>query len=152
MPAVERQAPPLELVLINERAEIGRAHSELDTYLGDIALEERAAASTRLVIEELVMNAIAYAFPQGGRHEIALSVALESDDVVVRIEDDGQPFDPFARELTAPAHTLGEATIGGRGLRLVRSVTRTRSYQRDGDRNLVEVRIPRRTQPNRPVT
>ncbi len=153
MPAVERRpAPPFELVLINERAEIERAHSELDLYLADLSLEPRAAASTRLVIEELLMNAIAYAFPQGGRHLISVSVALETEDVVVRIEDEGQPFDPFARELTAPAHRLVDATIGGRGLRLVRSVTRALSYQRDGGRNMIEVRIPRRPQPNLPVT
>ena len=89
------------------------------------------------------MNTICYAFPQGGRHEIRLTVSLEESDVVIQIADDGVAFDPFAAEPPAPARSLSEATIGGRGLRLVRSATRSRVYRREGDRNVVELRIPR---------
>jgi len=137
-----RRGAALELRLANERAEIARAHDLLDQYLeATDAVDADAASSIRLVVEELLANAISYAFPPGERHEIVITVSVEGDDAVVRICDDGRPFDPFERPPAAPARNLAEASIGGRGLLLVRAVTRSRSYRRAGDRNVVVVRI-----------
>lgn len=144
MPVAERPpTAPLELLLANEHSSIELAHRKLDEYLAGPEISGSPAAATRLVVEELVANAISYAFPQGGRHQIRLAVALEEDAVVIEISDDGKPFNPFAHEPPPPASTLGDAAIGGRGLRLVRAVTRSRSYRREADRNVVELRIPR---------
>ena len=142
MALLEPPVAPLELTLANERASIERAHEHLDAYLGP-GVAARPAAATRMVVEEMIMNAICYAYPQGGRHEIRLTVSLEENDVVIQIVDDGVPFDPFAKEPPPAARSLSEATIGGRGLRLVRNATRSRAYRRVGDRNVVELRIPR---------
>ena len=144
MPALERPtAPALELRLLNEHDSIARAHEMLDAVLPVHSLGESASAGTRLVIEELLANAIAYGFPRGGRHEILVTVTIEPDDVVVTLTDDGAPFDPFAVAPAPTPHSLAEATIGGNGLRLVRAVTRERSYQRVGDRYRIQLRVAR---------
>jgi anti-sigma regulatory factor (Ser/Thr protein kinase) len=56
------------------------------------------------------------------------------------IEDDGQPFNPL---LDAPAPDLGAATeerpIGGLGLHMVKKMTRSLTYRREGGRNRVDV-------------
>lgn len=98
---------------------------------------ERAASALELAANELVANAIEHAFPDGGAHEIALSLTRAEGEWVLRIVDDGAPFDPLARpDPVAPA-SLGDAAIGGLGIALARRSVDECRYAREADRNVL---------------
>lgn len=73
-----------------------------------------------LCLSELVSNVIRYGYPDGKPGTVTLSFSREPERIVIRIEDDGVPFDPTAYVPAALPTSLAAAETGGRGIRLVR--------------------------------
>ena len=131
----------LRVSIANDIAEIRRINAALADFLGEEGVPDRVINRVRLVIEELVVNAIRYAFDDEGAHRIDVELRTEPRRVIVTIDDDGRPFDPNA----APAPPLNEPwetrRTGGLGIYLVRKLSSDLSYSRDGDRNRTRVTV-----------
>ena|ERR1041385_2400975 len=95
-----------------------------------------------LVFEELFVNVANYAYPSEskGRVDITWSVP-EPQLLAVEIADDGAAFDPFARPDPELSDSLDDRPVGGLGIFLVRQMTRSCEYRREGGRNRVHFRI-----------
>jgi two-component sensor histidine kinase len=76
-----------------------------------IRLETDKAVSTGVLVAELVSNGFKYAYPPGTVGEIRVELRAEGAGFVLRVEDDGQGFDPAA----APQGT-------GTGTKLVKAM------------------------------
>ncbi|MEI6319440.1 MAG: ATP-binding protein [Pseudomonadota bacterium] len=88
-----------------------------------------------LSLEEAVANIMMHGHvPQDGEH-ILVTFSPQVQTLVVKIEDDGPPFDPT----TLPAHeapaSIDDASIGGLGIKLIRKLSAGMDYQRVGERN-----------------
>ena len=83
-----------------------------------------------LVFEEVATNIIRHGYPDGGEHEIDVSLDVDQDALVLCFEDDGIPFDP--RETTGRPHPVGgpSETLGGRGLLLIDKAAKSLNYER----------------------
>lgn len=93
-----------------------------------------------LVLEELVLNIVSYGFPDGRRGHVEVQIRERDGVLLITVEDDGIPFDPFAQaepDLNLP---LEERDIGGLGIHFARSLMDTHSYRREDGRNRVELR------------
>lgn len=91
----------------------GHARRALDPLAGH--LTARAAQDVRILVSELVTNAVLHA---GTDLPIELEAFLLPDEVAVSVADRGPGFDP----LTLPGSRPGEP--GGRGLELVAALSR----------------------------
>jgi anti-sigma regulatory factor (Ser/Thr protein kinase) len=91
------------------------------------------------VVEELGGNAIRYGHAQSIRMDVVLAPAV----VRLSIVDDGRPFDPTRHPEPTRARSLAEASVGGRGISLVRRFVRTMRYERDAGHNRLEIEIAR---------
>jgi anti-sigma regulatory factor (Ser/Thr protein kinase) len=80
-----------------------------------------------------------YAYVDDEVHIIDLELAIQGDQIILRIVDDGRPFDPR----TGPALDLHaeERQEGGLGLLLVLDMVDVLKYQRVDEKNWVEVRV-----------
>ncbi|MEY2954230.1 MAG: hypothetical protein RLZZ401_2317 [Pseudomonadota bacterium] len=101
----------------------------------------------RLVVEELVMNALSYGDRIGPGPAIRLTLTQQAGRVVIDFADDGAAFDPL--QLAAPDvdATLDERRAGGLGVYLVRQMVDAISYRRAGGQNhlhIVKVLSPAR--------
>lgn len=135
--------PTLRMTLANELAEVERARQQTDAFLAPQGLGRRTKYAVELVLEELLVNVIYYAFPDNSPHEIGLSVSVDSREVVITVDDDGIPFDPLqAPEPPVPA-TLEQATPGGLGIKLLRRYCSRIAYTRSDGRNRVTAGISR---------
>jgi anti-sigma regulatory factor (Ser/Thr protein kinase) len=119
------------------------ANARIRAHLERAGVDEAAVHAVDLVLEELVGNVLRYGFPDGREHVIRVAADVRPASVVVRIDDDGQPFDPTAHPEPAPAKSLAEAVVGGQGIAMVRRATRAMRYRREAGRNRLEVEIAR---------
>lgn len=116
--------------------EMGRLAQWVEAALAVLALEERQAYALRLVAEEMVANVVLHGQPAG---RVTLELALQAKPLRLTIEDDAAPFDPTASAEPPAATDIEGASIGGRGLPLVRRFSRGWCYSRVGGRNRVEI-------------
>jgi len=131
----------LRVSLANNVGEIRRINAALADFLGEEGVPDRVVGRVRLVVEELVVNAIRYGFEGAAAHSINVELKTEPRRVIVNIDDDGRPFDPNH----APAPPLHEPwqtrPTGGLGIYLVKNMSSDLNYTRDGERNRVRVTV-----------
>lgn len=125
----------LDVTIANTHEELERLQGEAAAFVRRAGLSNEAVLELQLVIEESVINVIRYAFPEGGRHDIA--VRFEDDGVEFRMEvvDDGIAFDPTTippADVNAP---IDDRPIGGLGMHLIRATMDRIAYQRREGRN-----------------
>ena len=127
-------------LLTPRRDEVFATLEELSAFLDGCVLPPRTRNAVEVASEELLSNVWKYAYPQGEAGEA--EVVLEAGPDVVRLEvsDGGRPFDPTL--VPPPPPPSLDSEPGGRGIHLVRSLSGSFSYRREGSRNVVIVEFP----------
>lgn len=90
-----------------------------------------------LVIEELGLNIMTHGKTKD-LEKIEIKLTAEGESLTVEIVDNGHPFDPTSEAPEPDLDVeLGERTIGGLGIHIVRSLVDNLRYRRQGGRNHV---------------
>ncbi len=84
-----------------------------------LQVSENHASALALIVNELVMNAIAHGFPDDRAGLIRVELERQGERAVLTVSDDGQGYDP-ARRRDRPAGTLADQGPGRPGARLPR--------------------------------
>jgi anti-sigma regulatory factor (Ser/Thr protein kinase) len=92
----------------------------VDRLAADFSLPAALVHRIDLCLTELVTNVISYGYPDGKVGTVKVQFWRQTEQVVIRIDDDGTPFDPTSYESPALPTSLADAPDGGRGIRLVR--------------------------------
>jgi len=127
----------LTLSLANRLEEIDRTNQEFNAFAETHGLPTALRRQINLVLDELLNNTISYAFGDEGEHQIEVEIELKAGRLVLTIQDDGIPFNPFVGPEPDTSLSVGEREIGGLGIHLVRKVMDEVSYNRRTDRNVV---------------
>ena len=90
----------------------------------------------KLVLEEVIVNIVNYAYEERAGHKIDVQLISEPDTLTIKIADDGRAFDPLHQaprpDVAAP---LEDRPIGGLGVYLVQTLMDEAHYRREQDRN-----------------
>jgi anti-sigma regulatory factor (Ser/Thr protein kinase) len=127
-------------MMLTVKAEVGeleRLYRAVTTFCDGHGITASQTAKLVLALEELFTNGMCH----GQVHETEVGLEYASGQVVVTLEDDGRPFDPWqksAPDLDAP---LEERSVGGLGIFLVRSLMDEVAYERRGERNRVTLTL-----------
>jgi anti-sigma regulatory factor (Ser/Thr protein kinase) len=99
-------------------------------------LDSNTAFAMRLCVEEAATNIVLYAYaPEKGPGPVVAAACLGPAEVRLTITDQGRPFDVAAARDDGREGDIASATIGGRGIRLMREFSDRLEYARDGDQN-----------------
>lgn len=131
----------LRVSLANDVLEVRRINSALGDFLAEEGVPGRTIHHVRLVVEELVVNVVRYAYEDKSAHKIGVDVRTEPRRVVVTIEDDGRPFNPHDAPPVALMETMEKRRGGGLGIHLVKKLSRDLTYTRVDNRNRVRATI-----------
>ena len=131
------KAATFELNLPNKLSELERLNPWLDQCATTIGLSPRGTFRLELLLEEVVMNIFENAYPEGAEHLICVRLIAENAELVVRIEDDGVPFDPTVVPEQKVPTSLEDAQIGGVGLHLMHSYADRLGYERCNNKNIL---------------
>jgi serine/threonine-protein kinase RsbW len=142
MDSADEREPCRHLRLRNDREELPAALEWIRSFIAEAGLGGDAAYALELAVDELVLNVMSYAYPEGTEGEVELRLWRGADGGArLRIEDRGAAFDPTAREDPQIDASLDERRVGGLGVYLVKRLARSMEYRREGDRNVLEVAV-----------
>jgi anti-sigma regulatory factor (Ser/Thr protein kinase) len=125
--------------------ELERLRAWLERVCESYQLPEQISFQLDLCLTELVTNVISYAYPTGAQvpeDAVAVRLVRKAGEVSVEITDRGVEFDPVTYVPDAPARSLDDARIGGRGLLLVHKFAAQLRYRREQDRNRLTLSFP----------
>jgi serine/threonine-protein kinase RsbW len=131
------QVNKMLITLKNNISEIERLANAVLQFGHDNRFSDKLIFDVNLVLEEVVNNVISYAYKDNNEHEISISMELEGQVLVLKVEDDGTPFNPLAVPEPDIDKPLEEREPGGLGLFLVRKMTDELGYKREKDRNIL---------------
>ena len=96
----------------------GRAPDILDAIVGspEVAESGRVAKIIRLVCEELVVNVVDYAYPDGVVGYLDVDIDRDDKAITIQLRDGGTPFNPLDRDMPDTTIPLKDRPIGGLGI------------------------------------
>ncbi|OPY93476.1 MAG: Serine/threonine-protein kinase BtrW [Syntrophaceae bacterium PtaU1.Bin231] len=101
-----------------------------------------------LVLEEVIVNVIHYAYPAGAEGEIEVACGPAGEEGLrISVLDAGIPFNPLEKgdpDLDAP---LEDRTVGGLGIYLVRKLANEVHYRREEGKNVLTLVVNRNPPP-----
>lgn len=125
--------------IINNPSELAKVHAALEDFLGRHGISGRSAYHIQLALDELVTNVISYAYDDGQRHEIRLSLDMAAGAVRATLEDDGKPFNPLDKPAPDLHASLDERPVGGLGIYFARVTMDELTYERLDGKNILRL-------------
>ena len=116
--------------------DISRLKPFIANAVQQTGIEGREANRLRLAVEEAVANVINH----GHATTITLHAAVEGNQLVLTIDDDGQPFDPTTGSPTDLSVPADERPPGGLGIMLLHEMTDGLNYERKQEHNILTIR------------
>ena len=136
--------PIINLTLLNKKPEISKINGHVEEFLDENEVPMKTAFQTDLTLDELLTNVITHGFPNGGDHQINVSVEVDKPQqaITIVIEDDGIEFDPTTIAEADTTSDLEERAIGGLGIHFVRKISSSMLYSRNNNRNHLTIALP----------
>jgi anti-sigma regulatory factor (Ser/Thr protein kinase) len=119
----------------NESSELDKLTQWIIETCDAARLSKKTAFAVQLCLDEAVANILEHG--KGSARASAIAADLERSDsqVVLDIEDDGGPFDPSQVAPPQLPQAVESASVGGRGIHLIRQFSSRMEYARRGGRN-----------------
>ena len=127
----------MEIRIKNRMPDIDVVEERFRAFAARNSISETDRQTMSMVMDDLLNNVISYAYPQGGDHVILVDMTLKGSRLVLMVEDDGIPFNPFHVEEPDVGLTVEERGIGGLGIHLVRETMDEHHSQRRANKNIV---------------
>lgn len=110
--------------LDNDIDNASKISQELTDFARNHGVEERESQIVGLAAEEIVGNIITYGYKHNHKNYIDVSLKKVNDVLVLRIRDDGMPFDPTKYEYD------NDENYSTSGIQLISSLTDKMTYMR----------------------
>lgn len=119
-----------QLVIENRPDELVRVSEWLAGLVGAWGVAPAPAFAMDLIITEAVTNIIQFGFEGEDRRPISICLQDCPGDLVVHILDGGEGFNPLAAPPMELGRDLDSASVGGRGIHLIKSYADRHHYDR----------------------
>ena len=123
--------------LKNKLSELDRLCLNCEEIGQSIGVSDKSIFEMNLALDELFTNIISYGFQDNHEHTIKIRITIEGDQLQMRIEDDGVPFNPLESKTPDFQCDIEECKIGGLGIHLIKKLMDDIQYQRVADKNIL---------------
>ena len=129
-----------ELKLKNRMEELEHVNQFVEEIGEELGLDMELQMNLNLVIEEMVVNVISYAYPEGKVADIELVAESDGKELTFVLSDQGKEFDPTLREAADMDVNPAERELGGMGIFIVKNIMNKVTYQRLEGKNLLTMK------------
>ena len=129
-----------EISIKNHLDELGRVNQFVEEIGEELGLDMELQMNLNLVIEEMVVNVISYAYPEGTEADIELLAESDGKELTFVLSDRGKEFDPTLQEEGDMDVNPAERDLGGMGIYIVKNIMNEVSYQRLEGKNLLTMK------------
>ena len=129
-----------ELIIKNQMQELERVSAFVEGIVEELKLGQDMLCELQLVMEEMVVNVISYAYPEGTVADITLIAESDGTELTFVISDTGKEFDPTQQEDADMSINPAEREIGGMGIFIVKNIMNEVTYQRLEGHNLLTMK------------
>lgn len=129
-----------KLKLKNQMSELERVNAFVEEIGQELGLNFELQMNLNLVMEEMVVNVISYAYPEGSEAEIELLAESDGKQLKFVLSDRGKEFDPTLGGNTDMDVNPAERDLGGMGIFIVKNIMNEVSYQRLEGKNLLTMK------------
>ena len=131
------KADGVSLKLRNSLSELDTLCQKLQHFGEEVGLSAKALFQVCLALEEIVGNIISYGYTDDAVHWIHVGISHEQGILVIRLEDDGVPFNPLWAQEPDCECPVEERKVGHLGIHLCKKVMDEMIYERSGDKNVL---------------
>jgi len=125
------------LKLKADLSELARLHPFLSSYCEHEGTPMEQVFDFEVILEELVTNVIKYGRVQEGQECCLIELLRERNQITIRFSDQGNPFNPLARDEVDTDKPIEEREIGGLGIHFIKKLTDTQSYEYKDGKNVL---------------
>lgn len=126
-----------ELCIKNHVSELEKVDQFIEEIGEELGLGMELQMNLNLVLEEMVVNVIDYAYPEGTEADIELLAESDGKELTFVLSDQGREFDPTAKEDSDMSTNPAERKLGGMGIFIVKNIMNKVTYQRLDGKNLL---------------
>lgn len=119
-----------KLLIKNKLTEIDRVFEFIEACGEELKLSPALVMNLNLVLEEVVVNIISYAYTNQEEQEIVLDLENKTNRLILTISDNGIFFNPLQIKNPDTTLSIDERPVGGLGFFLVRKIMDKIDYQR----------------------
>ena len=124
------------------QAEFESISAYIESACADVTDEERLRVL--LLVEELFANSVNHGYGGDSDAPVWLSLRVGDDSLQLVYEDCARAYNPFdAVDARVTEDDVEHRRIGGLGIVLLVELSSRRHYERRGDRNVIELHVPR---------
>ena len=129
-----------EIVINNQIEELERLAIFVEEVADALGLDPETNMHLNLALEEVVSNAILYAYPREMGEKIAVMAQKENNSLVFTITDKGKECDPTKVEDADVTLSAEDREIGGLGIYIVKNIMNEVTYQRLDGKNILTLK------------
>lgn len=124
-------------VIENQIGELPSLAEKIEKLAEKWELSQELAMNINLVIEEALSNIIFYAFTDSDQHDIKISISLNQNRIMIKITDNGIPFNPLLQQQPDISLSVTERPVGGLGIFLISQIMDKIQYIRQKSQNIL---------------
>ena len=106
--------------------------------IGDTKADAKIHNNINIAVEEIFVNIANYAYPSGGG-DVAVSVIISADEVIIEFKDGGTPYDPLAKSDPDITLSAEDRDIGGLGIFMVKNIMDSMDYRYEDNSNVLTI-------------
>ncbi|MDR1982418.1 MAG: ATP-binding protein [Holosporaceae bacterium] len=125
----------------NNIEEINKVCDKAKKFCEKNDIPEKKYHDIVLILDEIVTNVINYAYPDGNDHEFNLEIKKSGNYIIIRLVDNGIPFDPLISTDPDVSSSLKERKVGGLGIFIVKQLSEIVEYSRINGKNQLSVTV-----------